>query len=64
MGFERWAVPPELKQKMHLVAGENRQNETASEAVLWEAFAWPQTGRLQIPAAGSCWGVCGGFPVR
>ena len=38
MGYERWVVPPELKQKLHLLAAEHRQAPTASEAILWEAL--------------------------
>jgi very-short-patch-repair endonuclease len=38
MTYERWHVPPELKQKMHKLASELRKEHTASEDILWEAL--------------------------
>ena len=36
--FARWAIPPELEKKMHVLASELRQRSTPSEAVLWQAL--------------------------
>src|SRR5690606_789572 len=38
MTYERWHVPPELKQKMHVLASELRREPTTSEDVLWQAL--------------------------
>jgi very-short-patch-repair endonuclease len=38
MSYERWNVPPELKQKMHELASELRMEHTSSEEILWEAL--------------------------
>jgi very-short-patch-repair endonuclease len=38
MGYERWPVPPELKQKMHDLAAQLRKEHTESEEILWQAL--------------------------
>jgi very-short-patch-repair endonuclease len=38
MSYERWHVPPELKQKMHELASELRKEHTPSEEILWQAL--------------------------
>jgi very-short-patch-repair endonuclease len=51
--WEKWDIPGELRQKMHLLARELRQRQTRSEVILWQAIRNRQLGgykfRRQVP---------------